>query len=554
MASSLWGSKKDNEHLSASGSVRSHSHSQNRDSNEPVASHQVHSQPHYSHEADEHTRLLPPSRDGYLSPDDPAVSPYNLWSVRFLRYFTVLFAIITFLWWVLLLVSIFVSPPGMHSRGSGFFDFSYTTLTLGLLLIVLLFFSTPSKAAQVTCLVIAVILLVDMIMIVAVPRLRVEEGWVGIASVVWALLIAIWTIVTDRVVAAGKIEEEERLTGRAETRRTLREWCSVLISTIILVILAIVTVLLSVTLILRSRDASLAPPGERYYVDGDKYQIHVFCEGNVTDAKGKKNPTILFEAGEGPFEHGMLQIATNAFANGSISRYCYSDRPGIAWSDNAPSPFSAGMAADALSEALARAGEEGPWILASAGVGSIYSRIFSSRHAREIAGLLLIDPLHEDLLYRLGTPQRGFVLWGRGILSPLGLDRTFGAIFKGRTREDRVFGRSAYQGGKFLKAKLQESLVANSLTKNEVSSARNIQYASTPLVLISSGIEVRRNDEWKRKQEDLSHLTDNLKSWDVVKGAPSEVWKTLEGREIIEKRLKKLVKGAADFEIMAELN
>ncbi|KAA8576894.1 hypothetical protein EYC84_006934 [Monilinia fructicola] len=402
----------------------------------------------------------------------------------------------------------------MHSRGSGFFDFSYTTLTLGLLLIVLLFFSTPSKAAQVTCLVIAVILLVDMIMIVAVPRLRVEEGWVGIASVVWALLMAVWTIVTDRVVAAGKVEEEERLTGRAENRRTLREWCSVLTSTIILVILAIVTILLSATLILRSRDASLAPPGERYYVDGDKYQIHIFCEGNLTDAKGNKNPTVLFEAGDGPFEHGMLQIATSAFANGSISRYCYSDRPGIAWSDNAPSPFSAGMSADVLSEALARAGEEGPWVLASAGVGS----------------LLLIDPLHEDLLYRL--------------------DRTFGAIFKGRTREDRVFGRSAYQGGKFLKAKLQESLVANSLTKNEVSSARNIQFETTPLALISSGIEVKRNEEWKRKQEDLSHLTNNLKSWDVVNKAPSEVWRTLEGRDIIEKRLKELVKGAADFEMM----
>jgi len=73
----------------------------------------------------------------------------------------------------------------MHSRGSGFFDFSYTTLTLGLLLVVLLFFSTPSKAAQVTCLVISVVLLFDMILIVAVPKLRVEEGWVGIASVVW---------------------------------------------------------------------------------------------------------------------------------------------------------------------------------------------------------------------------------------------------------------------------------------------------------------------------------------------------------------------------------
>lgn len=524
---SLWGSKKDDDpDAVASG---------NGESSERIA------QPRLS-EADERTRLLPPpSREGYLSPDDPAVSPYNLWSVRFLRYFTVFFAMLSFLWWVLLLVSTFVSPPGMHARGSGFFDFSYTTLTLGLLLIVLLFFSTPSKAAQITCLVIAVILLIDMILILAVPRLRVEEGWVGIASVVWAVLVSIWTVFTDRIVTWGKHEEEERLTGRSETRRTLREWCSVLISTVILIVLAVVAILLTATLILRARDTSLASPGERYYVDGDKYQVHVFCEGNSTDSKGKKVPTVLFEAGDGPFEGGMIQIATHALANGTISRYCYSDRPGIAWSDNAPSPLSAGMAADVLSEALARAGEEGPWVLASAGVGSIYSRIFSSRHGSDVKGLLLIDPLHEDLLYRLGSPNRGFLLWAWGIISPLGLDRLPAALFKGRTREDRVYGRSAYQGGKYIKAKLQESLVANSLTKNEVSSARNIQFEDTPLVLISSGIEVRKDSEWEKKQRDLSHLTKNLVSWDIVNKAPAQVWTTYNGRETIEKRLKELV-------------
>jgi hypothetical protein len=313
---------------------------------------------------------------------------------------------------------------------------------------------------------------------------------------------------------------------------------------VILVIIAVVAVLLSATLMLRSRDASLAPPGERYYVDGDKYQIHVFCTGNSTDSKGKKLPTVLFEAGDGPFEGGMIQVAENGISNGSISRYCYSDRPGIAWSDNAPSPFSAGMAADVLSEALARAGEEGPWILASAGVGSIYSRIFSSRHGRDIFGLLMIDPLHEDLLYRIGSPNRGFLLWAWGIISPLGLDRLPAALFKGRTREDRVYGRSAYQGGKYIKAKLQESLVANSLTKNEVSSARNIQFDKTPLIIISSGIEVRRDSEWEKKQRDLTHLTRKLVSWDIVTKAPGEVWKTYDGREMIEKRLKELVHAA----------
>jgi len=513
-------------------------------------------------EADERTNLLPPpatGREGFLSPDDPAVSqlhpsvtspsliklqvsPYNLWSIRFLRYFTVLFAVITFLWWVILLVSIFVSPPGMHSRGSGFFDFSYTTLTLGLLLVGLLFFSTPSKAAQVTCLVIAVFLLTDMIMIVAVSKLRVEEGWVGIASIIWALLISVWTVITDRTVAWGKHEEEERLTGRQETRRSLKEWSSVFISTAILVIIAIVAVLMSCNLILRARDASLPAPGEKYYVDGDKYQIHVYCAGDPhITANNTLLPTVFFEAGDGPFEHGLNIIAENALKNGSISRYCYADRPGIAWSDNAPSPFSAATAATVLSEALARAGEDGPWVLVSAGVGSIYSRVFSSRQGTGVKGLLLIDPLHEDLLYRLGSPHRGFLLWAWGIISPLGLDRIPAAIFKGRSREDRVYGRAAYQGGKFIKAKLQESLVANSLTKNEVISSRNIQLQDTPLVVISSGIQVKKDTEWNNKQRDLSHLTNKLVSWDVVSKAPSEVWSTLEGREIIEKRLKQLV-------------
>jgi hypothetical protein len=158
-----------------------------------------------------------------------------------------------------------------------------------------------------------------------------------------------------------------------------------------------------------------------------------------------------------------------------------------------------------------------------------------------VNGLLLIDPLHEDLLYRIGKAHRGFLLWVRGIISPLGLDRLSGAIFKGRTREDRVYGRSSYQNGKFIKAKLQESLVADSLTKDEARTARNIQFKDTPLALISSAIEVRRDSEWEAKQRDLTHLTNNLVAWDIVNKAPSEVWRTYNGRETIEKRLKELV-------------
>lgn len=355
--------------------------------------------------------------------------------------------------------------------------------------------------------------------------------------------MSLWTVLADRTVQWGKAEEEERLTGRVETRRSLFEWSAVLVSTIAYVVLSIVAVLLFLNLILRSLDAGVAPPGTRYWVDSDQYQIHVYCNGNSTNEKGKKVPTVLFEGGEVPVEYGLWQFADAAVKNGSISRYCFVDRPGFAWSDTAPSPLSAGMAIDAMSEALVRAGEEGPWVVAAAGIGSIYARIFSARHGKDIRGLLLIDPTHEDLLGRVSAPGRGFLLWLRGVISPLGIDRLPGALFRGRNGLDRVWGRSSRQNGKNIFARLQESLVADSLTKRDVASARAIQELDTPLSVISSGVMVKKDSLWEKKQRDLTRLTRNLKHWDVVDKVGHEVWLTRDGRDKIEKRLSQLVRG-----------
>jgi pimeloyl-ACP methyl ester carboxylesterase len=374
------------------------------------------------------------------------------------------------------------------------------------------------------------------------------------------LLISVWTLVVERTVLWGKREEEERLTGRPESRRTLLEWTEVLFSTIGLLTIGLVTILLSLNLFLRAVDASLAPVGTRYWVNGDRYQIHIYCHGKKTDRSGQVFPTVLIEGGEVPVENGLWQFADNAIKNGSILRYCFSDRPGWGWvsqksqasalhypvadneqSDDAPSPLTAGMAVDALSEALTHAAEDGPWILLSAGIGSIYSRVFAARHGSDVRGLVLVDPLHEDLLYRVASPKRGFLLWFKGFIAPLGLETLPGALFKGRSKEDRTWGRSAGLSGKTIFAKLQESLVADSFTKNDVTSARAIQDPDTPVVLISSGQEVRRDHEWSEGQRDLSKLTRNVKHWDIVDKAPHQVWETAEGRDQMEKRLSKLV-------------
>lgn len=109
-------------------------------------------EPEQTTQPDEHTRLLPNrvnSSQGLLAPDDPAVSPYNLWSIRALRYLTVAFAIVSFIWWVMLLVSVFATPPGFQLRGSIWLALSYASLTLATVLFTLVFFGVPSKSTRV---------------------------------------------------------------------------------------------------------------------------------------------------------------------------------------------------------------------------------------------------------------------------------------------------------------------------------------------------------------------------------------------------------------------
>src|SRR5262249_187305 len=165
------------------------------------------------------------------------------------------------------------------------------------------FFSSPSRAMRIEAAIVAFLLLVDMIIIVSVPRIRAEEGWVGIASVVWAVLMVIWFHITDRVVEWGKHKEEERLTGRPENRRTLKEWLWILIASCILILFTVIVIFMTATLIIRSHDASLEMIGQRYYVDGVKYEVHLSCVGNVTYSGSKRTPTMLLEAGEEPVEY-----------------------------------------------------------------------------------------------------------------------------------------------------------------------------------------------------------------------------------------------------------
>lgn len=173
----------------------------------------------------------------------------------------------------------------------------------------------------------------------------------------------------------------------------------------------------------------------------------------------------------------------------------------------------------------------------------IYSRIFASRHADDVKGLLLIDTLHEDLLPRVGSAGNAFLLTLRGLASPFGIDRLFGWIFLHRTREDRTCGYSAWRGGRWTKARLQQSVTATTLTNAEMRAARVILPREVPIAVVASGKRVEKDDAWASAQRELSKLSSKSLGLDVISGAPHEVWRDPDGRDILETRLRALVKG-----------
>lgn len=111
----------------------------------------------------------------------------------------------------------------------------------------------------------------------------------------------------------------------------------------------------------------------------------------------------------------------------------------------------------------------------------------------------------------------------------------------GRSRADRTYGRSAYQNGKQIKARLQENLVATTFTRNEIIAARAILPKDIPVAVVSSGKAVKADQQWNDGQRELTKITENLVAWDVVNHAPHNVWDSMEGSGLLLKRLEQLL-------------
>jgi len=113
---------------------------------------------------------------------------------------------------------------------------------------------------------------------------------------------------------------------------------------------------------------------------------------------GEDGPPVVFIPGA-----GLVGLEYDNLVRGAseLTTAVTYDRAGTGWSDDAELPRSAAEVATELREVLVAAGVPGPWLLAGHSMGAVYARRFAQLFPADVAGLLFLDPGHEDILRHL---------------------------------------------------------------------------------------------------------------------------------------------------------
>jgi pimeloyl-ACP methyl ester carboxylesterase len=547
---------------------------------------------YYEERIEENEHLLPSQRrlvnrrpGRLLDPDDPAVSPLNLKSVRTLRLTLYIMLVLTFIWAILLFINCFVSIPFIiRLRTSGFLELDMTVVSFISLLIALLFFNLPTRVERVMGYSITTLYFIQFILMWTIPHLRHTYSIVGIVTTGWtwfSFLVAL--VITPIVVQWGKEHEEVRLTGRRENRRTVTEWLKISLSFLLLNLFVIIPSILffcgfmldvydTTRLITRTGDATVGSFVPVTTTGHHRYDVYIECTPthkrlNPPLPDNRDPPIVLIEADDRVSAQAIYEGWVEELYNiNKVAKVCFWNRPGRGFSDVAPSPFSLSESASALTTALETVLQEEnnedatnvPFqnhslAIVAHGFGGLYARVFAAQYISSIHSIFLIDTVHEEILRRtIGPIARGFGLWVRGVTSPFALKRQLSWIIHGKGPRFRYLSGLSKVGkgglafdthSSELKASLQEQIGALSgITQNEVEESNAIlQGSNIPLGVVASAQSIRNDKEWSGLQKRLGKLTANNVAWEIYDG-PHEIWAARKAKEQLQELYSHIVR------------
>ena len=144
---------------------------------------------------------------------------------------------------------------------------------------------------------------------------------------------------------------------------------------------------------------SLDPGPVGRLIDLGGHRLHLNCTGHG-------RPTVVIETGLGDFSFDWILVQRRVERE---MRVCTYDRAGYAWSDPGPQPRTFDQLNLELHDALARAGEHGPFVLVGHSFGGGPVRSFAQRYSGDVAGLVLVEIVSEHQYIPMGPGHAGLI-------------------------------------------------------------------------------------------------------------------------------------------------
>ena len=510
----------------------------------------------------------------FLDPDDPLVSPLNLYKVRLSRTVVLVLIALNCVLWLGFLISDFVSIPGLNN--DSFLELDLALVNLLTNLITLWWFDIPAYYERVLGYVSFFLILIDALVVFVFQGNRLDTLFLS-----WTAANIAYNCFADYYVEKERHYQEIRYTGRIEKRKSIGELLVISIKCLVKLALLLVVWNISLTLWLGAFDTHEKPWGKLVSIEDDLFKVHLSCFGldkNTTDfgafedvnvsekppkdPEGRRQPIILVEGGQLTSSEEFQEWIEELYHLNKIERYCIWDRPGYGWSESAPSPLLINIVTEYLMEALAKENIEGPFALVGFDIGGLYSRMFASKNVAKVHSLLLVDSWHEDLLQKrpfsgpsrknedwrvvyknkleLMNTRTGLKLWFRGVLSPLGTVTNLHWFFHPRrySSKSRIFGRDMYYSSRYIRARLQEQITSLILSYNEI---RRSEIHNIPLSVILSDFMIKNSLNWGKWQRELSKLSDKTMEWVIAEKSDHFIWKSPRGKEQLQELLLRMV-------------
>lgn len=422
-----------------------------------------------------------------------------------------LVAIVDIVWIVLILFDVLSGIGVQPTQGSGFVSLFVTCLALfGLSWSILIptTKSTDNTLNTITC----GVLLLDVVIILATREIY---RTVGLTPLLVSFILAELSI----LISMASYDCGDASTLFRKARQAFKY--------IMRLAMCIAASLLTVNLLLHAFDTH-TDVGTVYTINDTK--IRLTCLS--LDSTG---PVAIVEAGDTPSTELYSWVST---VNG-FKTVCYWDHPGYGMSENAPSPLSLGTTAKYLQRALEmdpHISDEDELVLVAHGTGSLFARVFGGRTSYKVAGVVLIEPLHEVLYQQQQSVGHGIGLLIKGILSTCSY-RNVKGLLTGHGSVDRVFGNLSLSKPGVYKFLLQQQLTARTISATEIITSP--LEMKTPLLLLSSS-SMCIDQTWTKYQRLHLKLTENAVAWKIIAG-PHDLWRTPQGLQETKKEIEQFL-------------